>query len=106
MTPELIAAIIACLGALAGWLKSHSEVSSVRAERQETKAQRDRDSMDLHDQVLKNSFEVANMKGRIDLHDEKLDDINKQTLLLTKQLAEVCVKLDVVNENMKEIKER
>lgn len=106
MTPELIAAIIACLGALAGWLKSHSEVSSVRAERQETKAQRDKDSLDLHDQVLKNSFEVSGMKGRIDLHEEKLEDINRQTMVLTKQLAEVCVKLDIVIDNLKEIKEK
>jgi predicted nucleic acid-binding Zn-ribbon protein len=41
MDNELIAAIVAVLLAVAGWLKSHSEVNEVKADREQTKKDRD-----------------------------------------------------------------
>lgn len=41
MDNELIAAIVAVLLAAAGWLKSHSEVAEVKADREQTKKDRD-----------------------------------------------------------------
>lgn len=41
MDDKLIAAVVAVLLAVAGWLKSHSEVAEVKADREQTKKSRD-----------------------------------------------------------------
>lgn len=104
MTPELIAAIIAVLGALAGWLKSHSEVSSVKAERLETKAQRDRDSQELHDKVLKLEFQCGAYKDALAAQQNKIEDTNSQVSVLNTQIAKILVTMDNMDKKLDELK--
>lgn len=103
--PEFIAAIIACLGALAAWLKSRADVGAIREERNETKALRDKDSQQMHDDILKLQFQANQNKDNIGLLFNQVADSNKQISLLTQQLAEVLVKMDNVISALKDLKE-
>ena len=119
MTPELIAAIIACLMALAGlataataWIKAKAETEKVKAQneairrdREVTKQTREADSAKMHDDILKLQFEVTALKDTCVLHAEHIEDLNKQSNTLNMTLAQVLTKLDNIFEQIKEFKE-
>lgn len=73
-------------------------------DREKTKTQRDSDSQNIHDTLLKQSFDIANLKGRIELHDTLLTDINKQINILNTNLAILTEKIDNLNITLQEIK--
>lgn len=60
MEDKLIAAIVAMLLAAAGWLKSHSEVNDVKADRERTKNERD--------------TKIALLEQKCDMLQKRLDD--------------------------------
>lgn len=110
--PEVIAAVIAIfsgvasvLAAIAVYIKSRAEASSIREERRVTKAMRDEDSQKMHDDILKLQFQVDQDKNNIGLLFQQMADNNKQVAVLNKQLAEVLVKMDNVITTLKELKE-
>lgn len=104
MTPELIAAIIACLGALTVFLKQQADTAKIKNSRMETKAARDADSQELHDQVQKSQWECKYLKDELQLLSDKVDDQARQTGILNTELAKLSVKLDNVLEAIKELK--
>ena len=120
MTPELIAAIIACLMAVAGlataataWIKAKTDVEKVKAQteairrdREVTKQTREADSAKMHDDILKLQFEVTNLKDIAQLHAEHIEDLNKQSSTLNMTLAQVLTKLDSIIEQVKELKDK
>lgn len=76
MDEQLIAAIVAVLLAAAGWLKSHSEVQSVKRDRESTKVERDTKMavMEQKNQELEKRLDNAEMRtGKIE---DKLDKTN------------------------------
>lgn len=110
--PEFVAAVIAVLTGFAGlltaialYIKSRAECSSIREERKATKAVRDDDSMKMHDDILKLQFQSQQYKDDIGLLFQQVADNNKQVALLTRQLSEVLVKMDSVIDTLKELKE-
>ena len=105
ISPELATAIIACLGAVAAWLKAHSDVGQINNERAETKILRDKDSQEMHDAILKLQFQAGLLKDENSALKTRIDDCNKQITTLTTQLAEVLVRLDNIIETLKELKE-
>lgn len=105
MTPELAAAIIACLGAIAAWFKARTDVSSIREERATTKTERDKEAQELRDKVLKLEFQCAAQKDLINALTNRVDDTNQQINTLNTQLAQVLVKMDNVIDSLKELKE-
>ena len=62
MTPEQIAALVGafvlCLGNLAALIKVWTDNAKVIKDRLATKIERDRDSTEIHDKVLKLEFQV------------------------------------------------
>lgn len=102
---DFIAAVVAVLGAIAVFIKSRADVGSIRAERSETKAERDKDSQQMHDDILKLQFQSQRNRDDIALLFQQLADSNKQVSLLTQQLAEVLVKMDNVISTLKELKD-
>ena len=56
MEPQLIAAIVGLLLALTGLVKVWTDVLKIRAERADTKAARDKDSLEIHDAILKHTM--------------------------------------------------
>ena len=73
-------------------------------DRAETKELRDKDSLEIHDTLLKQSFEIASLKGRIELHDTVLTDINKQINILNTNLAILTEKIDNLTNVIKDVK--
>ena len=105
MTPELIAAIIACLGSLSAFLKARSDVTEIKKERTETKTERDRDSQILHDNVIKLQCTCETHKAIIDRQQEIIDKSNNQIFMLNNQLAKVIVKMENIIDCLKELKD-
>lgn len=109
MTTEQIAAIVGavvlCLGNLAAWIKTATDVAKQKADRLLTKQTRDADSQELHDTVLKLSFQVDQNKGNIGLLFDQMTDQLKQIGLLNTQLAQVLTKMDALCDAIKELKE-
>lgn len=97
MTTELwvtlITAIAGCLGALAAYLKSRTDISDIRNQRAETKSARERDSQELHDQCKKNSWEIKRLKDDAEKRDAilaelryQVNELNTNLLLVSKDL--------------------
>lgn len=105
MTPELITAIIACLGALTAFLKARSDVTEIKKERTETKTERDRDSQELHDKVIKLECTCETHKTLLARQQEILDKSNNQIFMLNNQLAKVIVKMENIIDCLKELKD-
>lgn len=112
MTPEIIAAIVACLlgiagliGAVTAWVKAKTESEHIRNERLQTKQERDGDSQNMHDSILKLQFDVTSLKDTATLHAEHIEDLNRQSASLNTGLAQVLVKLDNIFETLKELKD-
>lgn len=97
MTTELwvilITAIAGCLGALAAYLKSRTDISDIRNQRAETKSAREQDSQELHDQCKKNSWEIDRLK-----EDQKL--LNQLLEGLRVQCNELNVNMAVLSDKM------
>lgn len=66
----------------------------VEADRSETKLQRDTDSQNLHDDVLKLKFDVSNLNGVVDLHKNKLDSIDQQLAIVNQELVKLNVQVE------------
>lgn len=109
MTPELWAALIGALVLLltnlAGLIKVWTDLSKTKSDRQTTKQTRDADSQELHDTVLKLSFQVDQNKNNIGLLFDQMTDQLKQIGLLNTQLAQVLTKMDALCDAIKELKE-
>lgn len=110
--PEFIAAVIgvltgigSLLAAITLYIKNRADVTAIREERSVTKAQRDDDSQEMHDDILKLQFQSQQNKDNIGLLFQQLADSNKQISLLTQQLAQVLVKMDNVINTLEELKE-
>lgn len=85
MDNELIAAIVAVLLAAAGWLKSHSEVESVKKAREVTKADRDTEIALLKQRCEMLSQRLDDGQSRFDRIEGDLKEINKSlTTIITK----------------------
>lgn len=103
MTTEQIAAIVGalvlCLGNLAAWLKTASEVAKQKADRLLTKETRDADSQELHDKVLKLEFTTQQLKDSQHLTAQVVDDLRDQCSTLNTNI----VKLDMAVANLTEV---
>ncbi len=80
------------------------QLKKVESDRMTTKQQRDSDSQNIHDDILKLKFDVTNLKGRIELHDTVLTDINKQINILNTNLAILTEKIDNLTNTLQEMK--
>lgn len=110
MTPELwaglIGAIILLLTNTAAVVKIWGDNIKTRDDRAATKEARDKDSLELHDKVLKLEFNYTALKDAQQLITEQLSDTAKAVGILNTQLAQVLVKLDNVIDELKELKKR
>ena len=76
----------------------------VYLQRNSTKADRDKDSQELHDAVLKIQFKQSELDGRTVHHAEILDSLSQQINILNNNLSLLTQKLDYLNDYIKEIK--
>lgn len=69
-------------------------------DRQKTKVERDADSQDLHDKLLKMEFDVANMKGEVGHHKDVLEDLRNQVNILNVNIVKLTVSLENLVNSM------
>lgn len=84
MDPVLATSIIACLGALTAYIKAHTENSSIRHDREETKKERD-----SREDML--AYRLSQAEKRLDLNDPKLDRIMDMLADIKADLARTSV---------------
>lgn len=105
LSTELVAALIALIGAITALVKSRIDINQINSDRDTTKESRDKDSQELHDKVLKLEFQCGQNKDTIKDYNRRFEDTTSQINLLNKQLVEVLVRIDTITEILKEIKE-
>lgn len=108
MTTELWAALIGALVLLltnlAGLVKVWSDLSKQKADRVTTKANRDQDSLELHDAVQKATWEIGILKDNAQHRDVLIEDLQKQINTLNSTLAVTNVQLNTLVDAIKELK--
>jgi uncharacterized protein HemX len=90
--PSAIPIVVVILGLGYLWFKFGQE----KKDRALTKDIRDKDSQEIHDTLLRHTFQIDELKGHSVHHEQILDDVNKQLALLNTNI----VKLQVTIENM------
>jgi hypothetical protein len=103
MTTEQIAAVVGavllCLGNLAALIKVWTDNAKVIKDRIATKLERDKDSTELHDKVLKLEFTTQQLKDSQALTAQVVDDLRDQCSTLNTNI----VKLDMAVANLTEV---
>lgn len=106
MTAELVVAIIAALGAITALAKQITDNLKIKADREATKASRDQDSQKLHDDVLKHTMQLAQIKDTIALHNTVMTDMQTAMSELNVNCAKLSVVVEQLTETVKELKEK
>lgn len=108
MTTEQIAALVGalvmCLGNLAALIKVWTDNVKLRNDRAATKETRDKDSADLHDQCMKNTWDIQALKDMSGHRDQVIEQLQQQISILNSTMATTNVKLDTLTEAIKELK--
>lgn len=74
----------------------------IKNDRAKTKVERDNDSQQMHDDVLKLKFEVTGLKDIVNLHRDKLDSIEKQLGIVNQELVRLNLQVEHLTEALKE----
>lgn len=91
-------ALLGLIGAITVYFK-------VRSERKETKSVRDKDSLHLHDTILKHEFELTKLKDDFAHQHNINEDLNKQIVELAKAVSTFSVAVDNLIKTVDELKD-
>lgn len=75
---------------------------SIEHDRINTKQQRDSDSQEVHDKILKLEFKTAELSGIVNLHRDKLDQIERQLCTVNEQLIRLNMSVEHLTASLKE----
>lgn len=75
---------------------------SLEQDRMTTKQQRDTDSQEVHDDILKLKFDVTNLQGIVNLHRDRLESIDKQLSLVNQELVKLNIQVEHLADALKE----
>ena len=104
MSNELIAAIIGFLLAATALIKMYTDILKIKRDRLETKETRDKDSLNLHDQVLKNTFQIQQLKDSQALTATVVDDLRDQCAALNTNLVKLDANVSNLTDAIKDLK--
>lgn len=108
MTPELwkmlIAAVVLLLTTGAGLLKVWTEIAKVKADRLATRVDRDRDSLEVHDTLLKQGFQIQQCRDALALYQTVQDDLKTELNILNTNVAKLTVVVENLGETVKEMR--
>ena len=68
----------------------------------ETKTERDSDSQNIHDTLLKHDFRLTELSGIVNLHRDKLESIDKQLVIVNQELVKLNVHVDLLVKALEE----
>ncbi len=75
---------------------------SIEQDRMNTKQQRDTDSQEVHDKILKLEFKMTELSGIVNLHRDKLDQIERQLCTVNEQLIRLNMSVEHLSAALKE----
>lgn len=75
---------------------------SIEHDRMNTKQQRDSDSQEVHDKILKLEFKTTELSGIVNLHRDKLDQIERQLCTVNEQLIRLNMSVEHLSASLKE----
>ena len=108
MTTELWAALIgACvllLTNLAGLVKVWGDLTKTKADRIAVGQARDKDSLELHDKILKHDFMIAQLKDQQSLTATVVDDLRDQCAALNSNIVKLDTNIANLTEAVRELK--
>lgn len=91
LSPSALPVVVLCLGGLYLWFK----FGQIEKDRQETKVERDEDSQEIHDDILKLKFKVTELEGRTVHHADLLEDLREQVATLNSNISKLTVQLEM-----------
>lgn len=98
LSPSALPVVVLCLGGIYLWFR----FGRMEKDRQETKVNRDADSQAIHDTLLKQSFDIANLKGIVELHRDRLESIDKQLAIVNQELVKLNLQVEHLADALKE----
>ena len=102
--PKLIAALVALIAELTLLVKVYRDLIKVKADRTETKVNRDKDSLELHDKILKHDFMIAQLKDQQSLTATVVDDLRDQCSALNSNIVKLDTNVANLTEAIKEMR--
>lgn len=100
ISPSALPIVVLCLGGLYLWFK----FGRMEKDRQETKNQRDNDSQNIHDDILKLKFKVNELDGRTVHHADLLEDLREQVATLNSNISKLSVQIEMYCNILKDKK--
>jgi len=98
LSPSALPIVVLCLGGLYLWFR----FGRIEKDREQTKATRDKDSLEIHDKLLTHDFKLSNLQGIVDLHRDKLDSIDKQLAIVNRELVKLNLSVEHLSVALKE----
>lgn len=98
LSPSALPIVVLCLGGLYLWFR----FGRIEKDREQTKASRDKDSLEIHDKLLTHDFKLTNLQGIVDLHRDKLDSIDKQLSIVNQELVKLNLSVEHLSAALKE----
>jgi len=98
LSPSALPIVVLCLGGLYLWFR----FGRIEKDREQTKAARDKDSLEIHDKLLTHDFKISNLQGIVDLHRDKLDSIDKQLSIVNRELVKLNLSVEHLSAALKE----
>lgn len=103
---ELIGAVILLVTNLATFIKSNTDVNAIKADRESTKADRDKTFNDILERMVKVEFQSVSNKDSLALLYTKYDDLAAQLRLLTTELAKATTEMANTNKLLQEMRQQ
>lgn len=91
--------------ALLGLISSIVAYLKIKSERKDTAKEREADSQELHDKILRHDFEITNLKGEFAQQRNVNEDLNKQIVELSKAVACFSTAVDNLVKTVDELKD-
>ena len=88
--PTALPLVVVILGGVYLYMKFRK----MESDRLVTKQNRDTDSQNLHDAVLKHTFQIDQLVGSSQHHEDILDDLRNQLNILNTNIAKLSVTID------------
>ena len=74
-------------------------------DRKDTKVARDNDSQEIHDTLMKHTFQISELQGISDLHRDKLDSIDNQLGIVNQELVKLNIQVEHLAKALEKLNE-
>lgn len=108
LTPTIVACIIALtglLGTIAAFFKQKTEILKIKESRAETAEVRNRESQELHDNVIQLKCKYEALQDVVTHQDAQIVETQKQQAIMNAQLAQVLARMDDMKDILLAIKD-